>query len=144
MKTIKKLLCVILASSMIAFCFTACESNNAQTSSGASEAQDNAIEFYIVRHGEQLFNTTGQMAGWCDSPLTDEGVAQSHNLGKAFEAEGIDFDVEGNKIEEQYPGYEKLIRELGEAASQTANGKTVMDDQEWIDKTMAELGVPKN
>ena len=93
MKTIKKLLCVILASSMIAFCFTACESNNAQTSSGASEAQDNAIEFYIVRHGEQLFNTTGQMAGWCDSPLTDEGVAQSHNLGKAFEAEGIDFEA---------------------------------------------------
>jgi hypothetical protein len=60
------------------------------------------------------------------------------------EAEGIDFDAEGDKIEEQYPGYEKLIRELGEVASQTANGKTVMDDQEWIDKTMEELGVPKN
>jgi len=92
MKTLKKLLCALLASSMIAFCFTACESNNG-SSAQAESKEDNAIEFYIVRHGEQLFNTTGQMAGWCDSPLTDKGIAQSHNLGKAFKAEGIDFEA---------------------------------------------------
>ena len=60
------------------------------------------------------------------------------------EAEGIDIEAEGKKIEAQYPDYDKLIRELNEVASQTANGKAVIDDQEWIDKLMEEMGVPRN
>lgn len=31
------------------------------------------VTFYLVRHGETLFNRQNRMQGWCDSPLTDKG-----------------------------------------------------------------------
>ena len=36
------------------------------------------ITFYLVRHGETLFNHLGRMQGSCDSPLTERGIAQAH------------------------------------------------------------------
>ena len=38
--------------------------------------------FYIIRHGETVFNRKGRIQGWCDSPLTDLGVSQAKQLGK--------------------------------------------------------------
>lgn len=35
------------------------------------------VTFYYVRHGKTLFNLLGRMQGWCDSPLTDEGILQA-------------------------------------------------------------------
>lgn len=32
---------------------------------------------YLVRHGETLFNIQNKIQGWCDSPLTENGVAQA-------------------------------------------------------------------
>lgn len=40
------------------------------------------ITFYIVRHGETLFNQKHLMQGWCDSPLTKEGIRSAKELGK--------------------------------------------------------------
>ena len=37
--------------------------------------------FYIIRHGETVFNRKGRIQGWCDSPLTDLGVSQAKQLG---------------------------------------------------------------
>ncbi len=36
--------------------------------------------FYIVRHGNTLFNQLKRYQGWCDSPLTDLGIAQAKAL----------------------------------------------------------------
>ena len=36
------------------------------------------ITFYLVRHGETLFNHLGRMQGSCDSPLTKRGIAQAY------------------------------------------------------------------
>lgn len=47
--------------------------------------------FYIIRHGETVFNRKGRIQGWCDSPLTDLGVSQAKQLGK--ELKNIQFDV---------------------------------------------------
>ncbi len=47
--------------------------------------------FYIIRHGETIFNRKGRIQGWCDSPLTDLGVSQAKQLGK--ELKNIPFDV---------------------------------------------------
>lgn len=47
--------------------------------------------FYIIRHGETVFNRKGRIQGWCDSPLTDLGVSQAKQLGK--ELKNIPFDV---------------------------------------------------
>ena len=47
--------------------------------------------FYIIRHGETMFNVKGRIQGWCDSPLTNLGVSQVKELGKALK--NYSFDV---------------------------------------------------
>lgn len=39
---------------------------------------------YFVRHGETLFNTTRQVQGWSDSPLTPKGIEQAMHLHNVF------------------------------------------------------------
>lgn len=36
------------------------------------------VTFYLVRHGETLFNTQNKMQGWCDSPLTEKGIRDAY------------------------------------------------------------------
>lgn len=37
---------------------------------------------HFVRHAETLFNVSGQLQGWCDSPLTERGAHQAVALGE--------------------------------------------------------------
>ena len=46
--------------------------------------------FYIVRHGQTIFNVKGRIQGWCDSPLTDLGIEQAKALGKKLETDSFD------------------------------------------------------
>ena len=39
------------------------------------------ITFYIARHGKTLLNTLDRVQGWCDSPLTPEGIEVAEFLG---------------------------------------------------------------
>lgn len=39
------------------------------------------ITFYIARHGKTLMNTLDRVQGWCDSPLTKEGIEVAEYLG---------------------------------------------------------------
>ncbi|BAQ25088.1 histidine phosphatase family protein [Streptococcus troglodytae] len=50
------------------------------------------IEFWMVRHGETIFNTKGIVQGWCDSPLTENGVLMSGCLGKGLSDSRINFE----------------------------------------------------
>ena len=50
--------------------------------SGAPEKKD--VTIYLVRHGKTFFNTTGQVQGWADSPLTEEGESQADAAGKGM------------------------------------------------------------
>lgn len=47
---------------------------------------------YILRHGETFFNLEGRVQGWCDSPLSERGIAQSRRAGRALVARGATFD----------------------------------------------------
>ena len=47
---------------------------------------------YLMRHGETLFNTQKKIQGWCDSPLTENGIHQAQVAGKYFADHGITFD----------------------------------------------------
>ncbi len=42
------------------------------------------MTFYVVRHGQTLFNVMGKVQGWCDTPLTDEGVRAAQSLGRGL------------------------------------------------------------
>lgn len=40
---------------------------------------------YLMRHGETLFNKLKKIQGWCDSPLTENGIAQAKAAKKLVE-----------------------------------------------------------
>ncbi|MBQ7223422.1 MAG: histidine phosphatase family protein [Erysipelotrichaceae bacterium] len=42
------------------------------------------VRYYYVRHGETLFNRLNKMQGWCDSPLTEKGLQNGIDAGKAL------------------------------------------------------------
>lgn len=42
------------------------------------------MKIYIVRHGQTMFNLRGRVQGWCDSPLTEEGIQQAKSLQPFF------------------------------------------------------------
>ncbi|MBQ9153408.1 MAG: histidine phosphatase family protein [Solobacterium sp.] len=48
------------------------------------------VEFWYVRHGQTLFNVLGRLQGWCDSPLTEKGIADAEKAEQALK--GIPFD----------------------------------------------------
>lgn len=50
------------------------------------------MNIYLVRHGQTEFNALGQLQGWADSPLTDEGKKVVAQTGKQFAAANICFD----------------------------------------------------
>jgi broad specificity phosphatase PhoE len=41
-----------------------------------------SARIHFVRHAETLFNVSGQLQGWCDSPLTERGERQAAALGE--------------------------------------------------------------
>lgn len=41
----------------------------------------NKLRIYVVRHGKTLMNTLDKVQGWCDSPLTNEGIEAARHLG---------------------------------------------------------------
>lgn len=57
------------------------------TSAAASKSKqegDRPVTFYLVRHGETLFNVEGLMQGWSDSPLTENGIRVAENLSRGL------------------------------------------------------------
>lgn len=42
------------------------------------------LTFYLVRHGQTIFNVYRRMQGWCDTPLTAQGRRQARQLGCGF------------------------------------------------------------
>ncbi|MBP1047785.1 histidine phosphatase family protein [Enterococcus sp. BWM-S5] len=47
---------------------------------------------YLVRHGQTLFNVQEKIQGWCDSPLTQQGIDQAKTAKKYFQARSVEFD----------------------------------------------------
>lgn len=44
----------------------------------------NTVTFWVARHGQTLFNVMSKVQGWCDTPLTEEGIAGAQSLGRGL------------------------------------------------------------
>ena len=64
---------------------------------------------YLMRHGETLFNTQKRVQGWCDSPLTETGIAQAKSARDYFQEKGIIFDKAYSSTQERATDTLKLI-----------------------------------
>jgi 2,3-bisphosphoglycerate-dependent phosphoglycerate mutase len=47
----------------------------------------------LIRHGESQWNLENRFTGWTDVDLTDTGIDQAKNAGRALKAAGFDFDI---------------------------------------------------
>jgi broad specificity phosphatase PhoE len=79
----KKLLTVLLVGLLVLM--SACHAQNAK------EITDKPIEIYLVRHGKTYFNTTDQVQGWSDTPLTTVGEKGAIQAGKGLADIAFDF-----------------------------------------------------
>ncbi|HHK5615188.1 histidine phosphatase family protein [Bacillus cereus] len=81
---------------MVSFCLVAslttsligCSANENQKVKEKKE--EKPVEFYLVRHGKTMLNTTDRVQGWADAPLTKDGVAVAEYLGKGLK--GVKFE----------------------------------------------------
>lgn len=55
--------------------------------------------FYIVRHGETLFNILKRYQGWCDSPLTEYGIEMARKLHDGLQ--DVDFKLAASSTSER-------------------------------------------
>lgn len=53
--------------------------------------KNDEVTIYLIRHGKTFFNTTGQVQGFADSPLTDKGIIQAKKLGTGLK--DVTFDL---------------------------------------------------
>lgn len=53
--------------------------------------EDRTVNFVYVRHGETVFNVQKRMQGYCDSPLTENGIRQAEE--RAEKMKDIHFDA---------------------------------------------------
>ena len=44
------------------------------------------MKIYLLRHGQTLFNQQKKVQGWCDSPLTQEGIQQAIAVSKTLQS----------------------------------------------------------
>ena len=60
----------------------------------AIQKRGNVMEkiLYLMRHGQTLFNLEHKIQGWCDSPLTELGIAQAKIAGRYFTDNKIKLD----------------------------------------------------
>lgn len=58
--------------------------NVGASADNSAKKGDQAITFYLVRHGETLFNVQKRMQGFSDAPLTEEGIKVAEDLGRGL------------------------------------------------------------
>lgn len=80
MKLYRGVLAVLLMGTLTA-CSGQTASPKAET---ASSKGDGTVTLYLVRHGKTFFNTTDQVQGWADSPLTEKGESQADAVGRGM------------------------------------------------------------
>lgn len=49
------------------------------------------MKYIFIRHGKTHFNEIGLKQGWCDSPLTKEGIQQIEKMSQLLKDEKIAF-----------------------------------------------------
>ena len=62
-----------------------------------------------MRHGETLFNTQKRVQGWCDSPLTENGILQAEQAKQYFAKKGISFDAVYSSTQERATDTAKIV-----------------------------------
>ncbi|MBP1040018.1 histidine phosphatase family protein [Vagococcus sp. BWB3-3] len=77
MKKVRRLLGLLAVVAVLVGC--------QQSATDQAEPEKSETMIYLVRHGKTWFNTTGQVQGWSDSYLTEEGIELTEKLGESLQ-----------------------------------------------------------
>ena len=47
----------------------------------------------LLRHGESVWNKENRFTGWTDVDLTEKGIQEAMEAGRALKSEGFEFDL---------------------------------------------------
>lgn len=75
----------------------------------------------LIRHGQSEWNLSNQFTGWVDVDLSEEGVKQAQNAGKAIKKAGLEFDYAYTSV------LKRAIKTLHYALEES--------DQIWVPET---------
>ncbi len=98
------------------FCFALCSILALGIIPFANAESDNSgdVTIYLTRHGKTMFNVTGQMQGWSDTPLIEDGIQIARALGAGLKDGGIEFDaVYAGDLNRQRMTAKYAMEELG-------------------------------
>lgn len=68
--------------------------------------------FYLMRHGQTLFNKRRKVQGWCDSPPTELGIKQAEVAAKYFKEQNIVFDHAYSSTSERASDTLEIVTDL--------------------------------
>ena len=71
----------------------------------------------LVRHGESEWNKKNLFTGWRDVDLTEKGIAEARNAGRALKAQGLRFDLAFTSVlKRAQVSLDLMLEELGQKA----------------------------
>ena len=77
-------------------------------------------QLILVRHGQSEWNQQNLFTGWRDPGLTERGVTEARNAGRALKAEGITFTIAfTSELMRAQKTCALLLEELGQSDLQT-------------------------
>ena len=88
----------------------------------------------LVRHGESEWNKKNLFTGWRDVDLTEKGVAEARNAGRALKAQGLRFEIAfTSALKRAQRSLELMLEELGQ------NDVAVVEDQALNERDYGDL-----
>jgi len=70
-----------------------------------------AHKLVLLRHGESTWNKENRFTGWTDVPLSDRGMAEAREAGRALRSEGFVFDLAFTSVLERAVQTLRLVLE---------------------------------
>ena len=61
--------------------------------SAPAASRREASSVVLLRHGQSIWNKIPTFSGWCDVPLTPQGIAEAQGAGQLLSDRGYTFDV---------------------------------------------------
>ncbi|MEZ5881539.1 MAG: 2,3-bisphosphoglycerate-dependent phosphoglycerate mutase [Nitratireductor sp.] len=80
----------------------------------------------LVRHGQSEWNLKNLFTGWRDPDLTEQGVTEAHEAGKALREEGLVFDIAFTSVlQRAEKTCQIILDELGQSDLETIHDQAL-------------------
>src|SRR5579863_2950858 len=88
----------------------------------------------LVRHGESEWNKKNLFTGWRDVDLTEKGIVEAQNAGRALKSQGVRFDIAfTSALKRAQRSLDLMLEELGQ------KNVTVVKDQALNERDYGDL-----